>query len=103
MPSQSRSTSATDLIETIRAAVVDGPGTTAPSVRRAAFGGGEVSSEASAYVDKVRRHAYKVTDADVNAVKDSGYSEDEIFEITVAAAVGAGYRRFEAGRKALER
>jgi alkylhydroperoxidase family enzyme len=53
------------------------------------------------YLDKVRRHAYKVTDRDVQALKDAGHSEDEIFEQTVSAAVAAGLERLEAGLKAL--
>jgi alkylhydroperoxidase family enzyme len=54
-------------------------------------------SEFAGYLDKVRRHAYKVTDADVQALKDAGYSDDEIFEQTVSAAVAAGLERLEAG------
>ncbi len=48
-----------------------------------------------AYVDKVAFHAYKVTDEDIENLKASGYSEDEIFEITVSAALGAGLARVE--------
>ena len=54
-----------------------------------------------AYLDKVRRHAYRVTDADVDALKDAGYSEEEIFEQTVAAAVAAGLARLDAGLRTL--
>jgi alkylhydroperoxidase family enzyme len=45
------------------------------------------------FLDKVRRHAYRVTDEDVEALKAAGHSEDEIFELTVAAAVAAGLER----------
>ncbi len=54
-------------------------------------------SEFAAYLDKVRNEAYKVTDADVQALKDAGFSDDEIFEQTVAAAVDAGLHRIEQG------
>jgi len=54
-----------------------------------------------AYLEKVRLHAYRVTDADVQALKDAGYSEDEIFEQTVSTAVAAGLARLEAGLDAL--
>lgn len=47
------------------------------------------------YVDKIAFHAYKVTDEDIENLKASGYSEDEIFEITVSAALGAGLARIE--------
>ncbi|HKP19102.1 MAG TPA: hypothetical protein VJT84_11530 [Gaiellaceae bacterium] len=57
--------------------------------------------EFSAYLEKVRSGAHQVTDADVQALKD-GFSEDEIFEHTVSAAVGAGLARLEAGLRTLE-
>ena len=53
------------------------------------------------YLDKVRTQAYRVTDADVQALKDAGYSEDQIFEHTVSAAVAAGLARLEAGLASL--
>ena len=55
------------------------------------------SPEFAAYLDKVRNEAYKVTDADVQALKDAGFSDDEIFEQTVSAAVAAGLHRLEQG------
>ena len=55
----------------------------------------------SAYLDKVRRHAYEVTDADVEALKAVGHSEDEIFEHTVSAAVAAGLERLDAALNVL--
>lgn len=54
-------------------------------------------SEFTPYLEKVRNEAYKVTDADVQALKDAGYSDDEIFEQTVAAAVAAGLHQLERG------
>jgi len=53
--------------------------------------------EFAAYLDKVRNEAYKVTDADVQALKDAGFSDDEIFEQTVSAAVAAGLDRLDRG------
>jgi alkylhydroperoxidase family enzyme len=49
----------------------------------------------------VAKHAYKVTDADVEALRHAGYSEDAIFEITLSAALGAGLARLERGIEAL--
>jgi hypothetical protein len=57
--------------------------------------------EYSAYLGKVRRRAYRITDRDVQALEDAGRSEDEIFEQTVSAAVAAGLERLEAGLKTL--
>jgi len=55
----------------------------------------------AAYLENVRLHAYKVTDGDVQALKDAGFSDDEIFEHTVSAAVAAGLSRLDAGLGAL--
>ena len=52
------------------------------------FGGGNRGA-------KVRDHAYKVTDADVESLKASGLSDDVIFEQTVGAAVRQGLRRLD--------
>ncbi len=57
--------------------------------------------EFASYLEKVRLHAYKVTDHDVQALKGAGFSEDEIFEQTVSTAVAAGLERLEAGLGAL--
>jgi len=49
------------------------------------------------YLEKVRLHAYRVTDRDIEDLKTAGFSEDEIFEHTVSAAVAAGLERLDAG------
>ena len=54
-----------------------------------------------AYLAKVRAHAYEVTDADVQALKNAGVTEDEIFEQTVAAAISEGLRRLDAAEAAI--
>ena len=55
-----------------------------------------------AYLDKVRTRAYSITDADVQAVKDAGVSEDEIFERTVAVAIEEGRRRQAAAERVIK-
>ena len=57
--------------------------------------------ELATYVEKVRLHAYRVTDGDVDALRAAGFSEDEIFEHTVSAAVAAGLERLDAGLRAV--
>jgi alkylhydroperoxidase family enzyme len=54
-----------------------------------------------AYLAKVHERAYTVTDADVQALKDAGLSEDEIFAQTVAAAISEGLRRIDASAGAI--
>ena len=88
--------------------VLDGPGEAPNTVRRsvevwaARLGGGEreevpIPSELEGYVQKVALYAYKVTDEDVEELKARGYSEDAIFEINIAASLGAGLARVEKG------
>jgi alkylhydroperoxidase family enzyme len=48
------------------------------------------------YLAKVRERAYTVTDDDVDGLKAAGFSEDEIFEQTVAVAIAQGLRRYDA-------
>jgi alkylhydroperoxidase family enzyme len=66
-------------------------------LRAAAQPDREAPPELAAYREKVRLHAYKVTDADVARLKEAGFSEDVIFEQTVSAAVAAGLHRLDAG------
>jgi alkylhydroperoxidase family enzyme len=51
------------------------------------------------YLEKVRRGAYRVTDGDVDELRAAGFSEDEIFEQTVSAAVSEGLLRLDAALK----
>ena len=49
----------------------------------------------------MRRNAYEVTDEDIQALRNAGYSEDVIFEQTVSVAVAAGMNRLEAALEVL--
>ena len=51
--------------------------------------------ELARYLAQVRQRAYEITDEDVGALKEAGVSEDEIFEQTVATAIGEGLRRLD--------
>ena len=88
-------------VEDVRRAVVDEPGELPAEVREALVAGGPAPPPFEAYVEKVRRHAYRVTDAEVASLVAAA-SEDAVFEATVATAVGAGLARLEAGLAAIE-
>jgi len=60
-----------------------------------------VPTALEAYIRKVTLHADKVTDNDIEALKQAGYSEDELFEITISAAIGAARTRLNVGLAAL--
>jgi alkylhydroperoxidase family enzyme len=95
-------------------AVLTSPGETDLALRRAVeaysaeLGGrpdvraGKLPAELVEYVTKVALHAYKTTDEDTDALRQAGYSEDAIFEITLSAALGAGIARLERGLAVLK-
>ena len=93
-------------LTTLVDAVLSGPGETTSELRLAvearagALSGGPstdavVPDELSGWVEKVARHAYRTTDEDIESLKAAGYSEDQLFELTVAAALGASRARLE--------
>lgn len=93
-------------------ALLDAPGHTPSEVRRAVLarakrlagmrGGAPAPAPFGNYVDKVAQHAYKVTDEDLAALQQAGNSDDVLFEVTAAAAVGAALGRLERGMAALQ-
>ncbi len=88
-------------VDRLERRVTAGPGVV-PRERRQAVAAGEAAGgPLGAYLEKVRHHAYDITDAEVAALRASGTSDDEIFELTVAAALGASKRRLEAGLAAI--
>jgi AhpD family alkylhydroperoxidase len=90
-----------DAVENLRHAALEAPATTDPVLRTAAAAGGPLPEPWQSYATTVRGASYKITDTDVERLI-AGYTEEEIFELTVAAAVGAAVHGFDAGRRALE-
>src|SRR5690348_13282013 len=86
----------------LKQAVLFGPGELAPQVRQAAASASEVPEDLQSYVQKIIKYAYKVTDEDVQLLLRAGYSEEQIFELTVSAALGAGLARLKRGLESLE-
>jgi hypothetical protein len=79
-----------------------GPGELSPQTRDAAIDADPLSDPlAQAYVDTIRRHAYKLTDRRLEELGQAGWTDGQVFELTVAAAFGAAKRRLEAGLEAL--
>jgi uncharacterized peroxidase-related enzyme len=83
-------------------AVLNSVGAVDPDVRGAAFRGDHTPKPWTGLVAQVREESYKVTDSDIEDLLASGFTEDEVFEITVAAALGAAKRRLDAGLRAIE-
>lgn len=103
----------TELAENQRRAILESQGVADPALRHAVFarsvelsggltagagaGAGEIPENLREYVDTVAFHAYRITDEDLQELRRAGWSEDEIFEVSVAASVGAGLARLERG------
>ena len=84
------------------ARIRDGDGRAPLAQRRAAFDNAGLSEPVSTLIDKVAKHAYKVTDEDIVAARTSGLTEDQIFEIVACAAIGQATRQYDAAFAALE-
>ncbi|MEM7153070.1 MAG: hypothetical protein AAF799_09510 [Myxococcota bacterium] len=103
-----------DIVRRLVDTALGADGDSSPALRRAvadrsaAFTGaprdpGDIPDELTTLVDKVARNAYKVVDEDYDRLRDAGYSEDALYEFTVAAAVGASLGQFERGLEAMKR
>jgi hypothetical protein len=90
------------LRERVLATVLEGPGESNPGTRQAAAANSpQVPADLKGLVEKIHRHAYKVTDEDI-AMLQAAYGDDRLFEIIVSTAVGASRERLVAGLQALE-
>jgi len=88
--------------KTLIARILEGEGTASHAQRRAAFDNAGLSEPLGALIVKVAKHAYQVTDDDVAAVRASGLSEDQVFEIVVCAAIGQATRQHDTAMAALD-
>ena len=82
------------------AAVLRSAGTVPADLRRA-IAAGQPPAELAPLIEKIRSRAHTVSDQDVEALKHR-YTEDQLFEIIVAAALGAADERRSAARRVLE-
>ncbi len=85
------------------------PGVTPAETRtKVADGAGAPRGEGSGppgpldrYLDKVAHAPYKVTDEDWQSMRQEGLADEELFELTLAAALGAARHRLNVGLAAL--
>jgi hypothetical protein len=80
---------------------MNGEGKASPELRARAFSNAGVPPPLQALIDKVSTRPTQVSDADFAAAKVSGFSEDQLFELVISAAVGQSARLYEAGLAAL--
>ena len=74
--------------------VLEGGGEASRAERRAAFDDATLIEPLGGLISKVAKHPTQITDDDIAAVKASGLSEDQIFEVVVCAAVGQATRQY---------
>ena len=80
------------------------PGHLEPSLRSAAaHGDGPLPPDLDALVSKIKGCAAQVTDEDIAALLAAGHTDDQLFELTVATALGASNDRLTAALRALGR
>jgi alkylhydroperoxidase family enzyme len=82
-------------MERLRYAVVSGPGTLAPEVRKMIIDGGKVPGRLGGFARKVAEHAFNINDDDIAELHRAHYTDDQIFEAAVTSALGAGLFRLE--------
>jgi alkylhydroperoxidase family enzyme len=82
-------------MERLRYAVFSGPGSLTPDIRQAISEGTDSSTPLGAFAQKVADHAFSVNDDDIRELHRAHYSDDQIFEAAVSAALGAGLYRLK--------
>jgi alkylhydroperoxidase family enzyme len=88
-------------------ALLSQPGATDPSLRHALLartrsGGGQVPEALREFIVKIAEQPWTVNDEDFAQLRAAGYSDGQLYEVTLAAALGAGLQRFDAGLRALD-
>jgi hypothetical protein len=90
----------------LREAVAGHAAATDVSLRSAAMersaGGARVAEPYDDVVRQIGEAAYRVTDAQVAAVRDATGSDKGAFEIIMSACIGAGIARWDAAVRAIE-
>jgi alkylhydroperoxidase family enzyme len=88
-------------VERLRYAVLSGPGSLSPHVRQAISEGGRLPGALQVFVQKLTCAASTLTDDDIAELHRAHYTDDQIFEAIVSAAVGAGLFRLNGVQKLL--
>jgi hypothetical protein len=81
--------------------ILNGEGRASPDLRARAFGNDGLTPPLDGLLAKVSTSPTQITDADFAAARAAGFSEDELFELVICAAVGQSARLYDAGLAAL--
>jgi hypothetical protein len=81
--------------------ILHGEGRAPTELRARAFANDALPPPLDELIGKVATRPAQVTEADFATAKAAGYSEDQLFELVVCAAVGQSARLYDAGLAAL--
>jgi hypothetical protein len=81
--------------------ILTGPGSAPADQRARAFANAGLSAPLDELADAVATRPSQVTDAQFAAALAAGWSEDQLVELVICAAVGESARRYDAGLAAL--
>lgn len=82
-------------LERLRYTVLSGPGSLPSDIRHAISQGANLSGALGIFTQKVSEHAFTLSDDDIAELHRAKYTDDQIFEAIVSAALGAGLFRLE--------
>jgi hypothetical protein len=85
----------------LRDRILSGEGRASPEQRARAFRNAGLSPPLEGLLSRVATSPAQVTNTDFAAARAAGFSEDELFELVVCAAVGQSARLYDAGLAAL--
>ena len=81
--------------------ILEGDGWSSREDRRKAFDDAGLAEPLGSLVHKVAVESRRVTQKDIDAARNSGRSEDQIFELVVCAAIGQANRQYDTAMAAL--
>jgi hypothetical protein len=81
--------------------ILHGSGRAPAELRGHAFDDAELPEPLRPLLNKVATASAQVTDADFATAKQAGFTDDQLFELVICAAVGESTRQYEAGLVAL--
>ncbi len=81
--------------------ILQGPGEAPADQRASAFDSANLPEAVRPLLEKVATRSAQVTDADLAAAMQAGFTDDQLFELVICAAVGEATRQYEAGLAAL--
>jgi hypothetical protein len=82
--------------------ILAGEGKASREQRRGAFDNAGLGEPMRTLISNVAEHPTNVTDEDFAAARASGQSEDQIFEMVIAAAIGHATRQYDTALSALD-